>query len=468
MDTPFPSDERRLAFPNRPPDLQFAPMSYPPSGTNPAAAPIPVQPLTYSLPFRQGRPGIITALAVMCIIVASLNGIGSLLSGGYAFLFYTASKAQARMSAASTVTTTYSSGAVAPTLAPPPQAGAGTVPMGDTGVAVNVLRPMLSLDAAHVRELNHLLRHHGRQIFGEEDDFKFTTTSVRSAILSSKPLTADSAQPAQFTTAQGTVEIFVDHAVFTSADGSLELRTSMRPISDQTIHHAVTNPAAMPAPPTTTALTPAQVKKVMAAVSGTGVALNAAETQALKTAISDPNQSLVTPGAATPVIMAVRHPDGNAAITFDTGDMLVLSPQGKTISSGPPKFNFNVKGSTATILAIEAAASGALAIYLLIVGVFLLRPILRGRKLVAIFAVLKIPLAIVVAIGWPMLAWEMMQGLSTSSALGTTAPTAGPYVVWGIITAVVGLAFPVALLITISTRPVRNYYNSVRPDAAKG
>ena len=42
-----------------------------PSGL-PPAAPIPVQPLAYTMPGRSGRPGVLTAIGVISICVADL------------------------------------------------------------------------------------------------------------------------------------------------------------------------------------------------------------------------------------------------------------------------------------------------------------------------------------------------------------------------------------------------------------
>ena len=68
-------------------------------------APLWVQPLDYPLPIRSGRPGILTAVAVISIILAAFSGLGSLWSGMVAFGFFMASQIRPPATVVTTATT---------------------------------------------------------------------------------------------------------------------------------------------------------------------------------------------------------------------------------------------------------------------------------------------------------------------------------------------------------------------------
>src|SRR5947207_1929215 len=57
---------------------------------------VPVQRLEYTLPGSNRRPGILTAIGVLSIILASLSGLYSLISGLQGFGFYAMSMATSR------------------------------------------------------------------------------------------------------------------------------------------------------------------------------------------------------------------------------------------------------------------------------------------------------------------------------------------------------------------------------------
>lgn len=417
----------------------------------PSPEPIPAQALAYSMVGVQRRPGIVTAIAVLCIVIACLSGLSSLILGIYGCVFWMMGVFTSAMASASA--------ASAPATAAAPPAFV-KLSLEDAGVAVNALQSKLALDGAHVRELSRLLRTHGREIFGGDEDAALSTAQVNAAVQWSTPQPTDRAGPAQFSTAQGSVEIYADRAVFTSADASRVVQTSAVDNSD-----SATGPPPTPsAGGRNNALTPAEINQLILNVQQSAAVLNPAQVAALRAELSKPNQRLVTPGASSSTVFAAVQTGGNATIQFNRGNMLVLGPQGQVISSGPIRFpKISISAGTAGLVIGEAATSCALAIYLLIVGILAFRPARRVPLMLRIYAVLKIPLAVLAGVGVPWMVYQVVESAmkNTMTVAGTPAapPPTGPFIGWGIGIALVGMAFPVAVLIALVTRTCKSYYS---------
>jgi hypothetical protein len=307
-------------------------------------------------------------------------------------------------------------------------------------------------------------------VFGGDDDTPLTAASVREAVSESKPLSKSSGK-ARFSTENGTVEIYPDHAVFTSADNSKTVDTSARHNRDQVSNSnsstSFSSSVVVGGPPVSTTLTAAQIDQVVKAAKAFGTPINSAQLRSLRMELAKPNQGLVTPTGPSQVISVVAQPNGNLAIYFDTGNMLILDPRAKVILSGPmPMPNFGVGGGLAIMNSLEALASIGLAIYLLIVGIMVLRGSFSSPRLLRIYALIKIPLAIVGGIGLAMLAYALSNGLTNNPAMGMSGSPASPkaaYVIAGVVATLIGLALPIGLLIALRSKTVRGYYNSVAP-----
>lgn len=428
--------------------------------------PIPVQAYYAYSPTDSRRPGIVTAIGVICITVACLSGLTSFIGGMYSVGLYFVSQAQSRMTTMRSPTYVSSSTAVAG----PSSNNSPALPGGDASVAVNALDSMLSLDNAHLRELDRLMRRHGREVFGGDDDTPLTAASVREAVSDSKPLSKSSGK-AQFSTEKGTVEIYPDHAVFTSAHSAKTVDTSARHNRDQVSHSnsatSFTSAVVVGGPPVATTLTTAQIDQAVKAAKAFGTPITSAQLKSLRRELAKPNQGLVTPTGTSPVISVVTQANGNLAIYFDTGNMLILDPRAKVILSGPmPMPNFGVSASLATMNTIEAIASIGLAIYLLIVGIMVLRGSFLAPRLLRIYALIKIPLAIVGGVGLTMLGYALSNALTNNLAMGMSGSPASPkagYIMAGVVATLLGLALPIGLLIALRSKTVRNYYNAVAP-----
>jgi len=429
----------------------------------PPPAPIPVQPLAYSLPARQGKPGIITALGVMSIVIACLSGLSSLSTGFYGFGLFMASTMSSRMSSTPMSATVSGTAATA-------TADTSGLPPGDASIAANALTAKLSLDGAHVRELDRLLRTHGRAVFGTDEDTHLSAADVRDAVKSFTSLPSSNLVTARFVTEQGTVDIHEDRAVFNSADGNLTITTAVKDNTDsvsQSSSSTVNSQTSAGGGPGGTTLTPATVSLVVAAIQrkAAGQQLNPSQVATLRAQLAMPNQTLVTPGAAAPVL-AVTQGNGNVTIQFAAGNVLVLGRQGQVVFSSSMMMvpRIRISAASATIVIGEAAASIALAILLLVAGILVFRDSGLAPRLLRIYAWLKIPMALLAGTGIAMMGYDLMN--SIASSMGTAGAGAGAagsvFIVWGTIIAFFGLAFPVAALITLRSRTAKDYFNSVR------
>lgn len=432
--------------------------------------PIPVQSLGYSVPATARKPGIVTTIGVMCIVIACLSAFASFIGGMYSVGFYFISQVQSSMAMVRPAMMTAAVATTAPSNNP--SGNSTALPSGDAGVAVNAIDNMLTLDPPQVRELDRLMRRHGREVFGGDDDTPLTAATVRSAITSSNHRTTKS----EFTTAQGAVEIFSDHATFTSTDGSTTVRTSAHLNQDQSSHvtasgatsYAMSATASAGAGPSTvpaTTLSNAEVSAAVSAAQAMGT-LNPAQVRSLQAELSQPNQTLVTPATTAPVVSVTTQPNGNLVIGFDTGNMLIVGSAGRVVSSGPPPVpNFGISGTLAAMNAIEAVASVGLAIYLLIVGIVVLRGSFAAPRMLKIYAWIKIPLALIAGVGLSMFGYALADAILNSPAFGMGGPNAGSiklgFALGGAAAIVFGLAFPVGLLLALRSKAVSEFYNTV-------
>ena len=125
---------------------------------------------------------------------------------------------------------------------------------------------------------------------------------------------------------------------------------------------------------------------------------------------------------------------------------------------------FDSANRLATVLKLTGMTlSIALAIYLLVIGIMVLRQSPRGRRLHFIYVFFKIPLAI----AGPIAFLWMFSGFLASFAFspGGSSPATFVYIIWGVVLVVLGAAYPVGLLFALNARTVRDYYNSVASGA---
>ena len=402
-------------------------------------APVPVQALTYSQASGTRKPGIIIALAVVAVIVACLSGIANLVFAGYGLVQYQMARAYSMMGATPAATVT-------------PLKADMTLNMSDATAAANAVQSVVNLDGARVRELTKLLRQHGKDVFPTDDIDGPLTAAATKELIHEHGDAPSAVAGAYFVTDEGRVDVFPDHAVFTATDGNRKIETSVSKNTD-TDTGAVT---------VDNTLTAAQVRRVMNAVKkAANPPLNAAQLAAVQTQVSAANQQLVNPANASPVtsVSPMGSPANSVMIQFDSG-MLWLGPKGEITSMNayassatsfatstsftPPTIN----RSAVTLMLLEAAGSGALAVYLLIVAMFLFRSSFASPRMVRFYVGLKIPLAILAGVA------VLMVNLPNA----TSAGEASQLWLWTSVLVAVGLAFPVACLLVLRTRTFREFF----------
>ena len=453
----------------------------------PGPAPVPVQSLGYSLPMmRQGRPGIITAIAVMSIVVACLSSVASLISGCSAGGIYMASKASKVMSKTTVVTpaptvatgaattlpaqTSDSAVAAEPT-APaivnnpgsdveiPSHLTFTTGPYGlgekDRKVVISTLALMQPMSAERRTQLESLLADHGMRVFPTGGN-ALTPSRVQTSVSSSETHGGESDEDpgyCTFVTAWGTLKVYDAKALFTPADGSAAVSATASSTSDSTSGLPV---AIAPNTSGSTTLTALEIQGIVQrSQQASGGRLTAVQLAGLTTALQDPNQTLIAPGTAwSPVRSANVNPDGSAWIGF-SGGFVGIDPKGQiTATPFGPTPVFNVSSTACGLSALHAGLNLLLAIYLFIGGVIFLRQSPSGRRLHLIYAGIKIPLTIggTIVLGW------MTQEFYASIPGG--AGIQNMVVIWMVFLGIVGLIYPVALVIALNTQSIRNYYNA--------
>jgi hypothetical protein len=208
-------------------------------------------------------------------------------------------------------------------------------------------------------------------------------------------------------------------------------------------------------------LTAAQVAAVVTTTQ-TLIALNPAQTQAIRAALQAPNQQLIAPQYLWSPIRSVRQlTGGTVLIRFNGGNalggaMLTISPTGQfaTTRAGTPGNPFARLKITALTFALafaEDVASFGMAIFLFIAGILALSDAPQARRWHMRYAMIKIVLTIFGCIATCELIHDLIPGRAGSSGTGSV----------GFIGALslLGVIYPMALLLTLSSAEVRRHYS---------
>jgi hypothetical protein len=116
-----------------------------------------------------------------------------------------------------------------------------------------------------------------------------------------------------------------------------------------------------------------------------------------------------------------------------------------------------IRAPTFALLITDASGSGALAIYLFVLGILLLGSTAVTPRMLRIYAWVKIPLACLAGVAWPLMIYE----LDLSSG-GVDDSIILLCFIWGAIIAVLGCAFPIGLLVALRRRTIRAFFSSSR------
>ncbi len=437
-----------------------------PPGFAPMPPPIPAQALAYPSPWAQARPGIITAIGVISIIVASISAVSSIGQAFTTFGLMAVSKATSAMARAQASST--------PVLAAPP--GAPSAPTNSDGTATpeivgpnglgpedrqvveDVLTSAQPLDEARKAELDHYLARDGQSMFPTAGR-SLTARQVKLS-LSRNGATPDGGKDdpghTYFVTGWGTLNIYDDKAIFTPRDRS-------QPAMTTSVAEDNATPTTGPAP-----LSTRQINRLVStAQSFCGNAMDQGQVAAFKTAIQDPNRELTSLWVPLMATSATTLPDGSVMVTFNSGSTLTLGPNGAPITSVPAPMAkmtpFVLKGWLCALCILEAVLSAALAIYLFIAGIQVMRQSPAGARLHWIYVAIKIPLTLLGGIALIWLAMDFGAGVAGMVSQGGAAPAIQTtYAVMSAMAMIAALIYPIALLFALRSQTVRQYYNSVQ------
>jgi hypothetical protein len=221
----------------------------------------------------------------------------------------------------------------------------------------------------------------------------------------------------------------------------------------------------------TVGLTAAQVETIVQQAQATsGNVMNPSQQAALRTLLSTPGQQHVSPINVPTAVRTVRvKSDSTVEVYFPNG-MASFGPQGQTISSGGPGGGVafsgfptpRVNGSAMAVTLFASTVALGLAVYLIVCGSLVLRESRRGRKLHLIYAALKIPIAIAAGVGVWWVTKDFMNAGRDNPGLSAIDTMAGAIAVTHIMLAALGLVYPLALLIALQSRTVKDYYSDGR------
>jgi hypothetical protein len=436
-------------------------MSMPPQ---PLPPPLPVQPISYGTPVSN-RPGLITAIGVISIVVGSLallfNGISGFWSFGMMMISSATQTAVARQAAAKQATATVTTpGPVDPVSMPKP----------DRQTVLKGLSMHRPISPARREQLDALLVKFGRQIF-KLQGADLTVNVVQQNVTDSGrlPDAKGGEGPDFFAIGEGRIELADTYAKFVPGDGRETVRVSASEEGEQQNWQA--------------GLTPAQVKAIIDKIEQqAGQPLTAGQKSKLDVVLSSPAQGFFTTAATIPAVTsqlqrAVIYNSGanGAQMMMTTGQgMLTLDAQGNTVTSttwgagafGPggagPVFKINMPAAIVSMTC--AALSALLAIYLLVIGIFMLRQHPRAGRLHKIYAWIKIPVAIAGGIAL-VITWTSFIASAAAAGPGGAATAKGMAtagIAFAIVAVVLGCLYPVSLLIALRSRSMREYYASVQ------
>ena len=267
--------------------------------------------------------------------------------------------------------------------------------------------------------------------------------------------------PEYFVVGPGKIEVDDEHAAFFATDGSPPVRVTA---------DSLLQGGAAPAP---SGLTEQQIQGIIRRVNRLGGQMTPSQIQALAQTLRNPGEQFVVPtinGAdpATEIIAATSPGDGSVIITSSYNgsysSMTFASNGQLTNSMTSPRNNMNfvagpnpfgkISPMAPLMIGLNALASFALSIYLLISGIMVLRHSPRGATLHWIYVAIKIPLEILVSMA---LWWFFSQMLSGN---GAGARPLGALVTASSVSVVLGCIYPIVLIFVLCSRRVREYYSA--------
>jgi hypothetical protein len=407
--------------------------AYPP---NPVPPPLPLSPLEYSELSPRGRPGLVTAIGVLSIVVACISGLvslwGTMMAMGLMMMAGRAIPVPVPPPPRAGVVSPASPGAAAPN---------GTVTIGGVTAPVSddeqdgmvepqrkLVRDFLSrrggLDARRQKHLDVLLSAAGQKMFPTPQGTPLTPELIGRDITDFGLIpSADGTGGGTnyFVISTGRIEVYDDHALY-RPDGSDDVVSARAPDEKSPADPSVTDPSA-----------------------------------------GDPSSSAVPPTPPTTTGATMSY----SVTTVGPGGMTRVTTSGKRVPVRTVPLKLNAAAATASLA--ESALSLLLALLLFIAGVLVLRDSPRGATLHWTYVWIKIPLVIVAVVANAAMWSGFFNAFASAAAAGAPGSPAARMpgmgrvmLVWAMMAGGLALAYPIGLIFALRSRTVREYYNSVR------
>jgi hypothetical protein len=389
----------------------------------PPPLPVRVESLAYELPSVGPRPGLVTAIGVMSIVVGGLgivaNGIGLI----YGAIFWIA------------------------------MATNGFAGIGMQNAAIPSVRSQFVVDAnaaqplTDVRKVNidAMLTENGSAVMGTGSNFV-------PGVLSSGSLGTEGQY---FVLPHGRLDVGDDFVVF--------MPKANKPAQSDDVE----------ADPAAAAITPEQADGILQSVKQVAqTPLDATQEATFLRVVRANWQSFIDPkqDMLKQVAGAPRSTDGGLVIHATTGAVMYLPPPrpGPVVyaAPAPPQTGVVANGGGWFALAtLESVLGLGLAVYLLVIGILVFRHSRGGKRQHWWYVWIKLPLVALGAVAW----WKGMVALVIQTSRATTPQQAAQAVdglaVMAIVVAVIVAAYPIGLLFALNARSVRDHYAGVRDPA---
>jgi hypothetical protein len=389
------------------------------------------------------RPGILTAVGVGSIIIASISLIVD--CGGLTF---------ANLVSKLTVGATQSS---ALNSAPPPLASpaAGAEYVAADGLSAEQRKIVIAglvqaraISDVRQRQVDGLLADVGQQVIQLSAD-NLTTDRVAAYVTEVRSIPSGSGGPPDdlFILGSGRLQVSDESAVFFAGDSPSGIRSHGGSYTDASGTHLASGQVA------------AVVDRVQS-LCAKGQGMNEPQWKSLEAELESPSQSLIAASpsvaeAAAQVQSVQAFGDGTIAVTMNGGSMS-FGPTGQMIPGvmaisqtkwAPPV----VARRDTSLLVLDAVLSLAAAGYLMACGIVLLRNSAVSRWMMLGYAIGKILLGVLSCYS----IYHVALGLSARSPDSASTAFA-----WMMIVGVAGFAFPVLLLIVMNLRSVREFLSA--------
>ncbi len=408
----------------------------PMSGMPPPMRVIPVNPpyATALSNASAGRPGVVTAVGVVSIVLAIVQAISAFGWLGFAFTSMVTAQVQQRQTAMMNM------GAYAV------QPGVDAAPKGfPEPVARAVVQGLVRRHAlsgtrqSHVRKL---LMQQGRELLPFVEDATVSSQRIAAQVSDCGPMGGSSDY---YEVGQGRLEVTDQQAIFRRTDGKV-FRSN-----DAVVDRALTEAQITQA-----------ITQLQWVVNG-----NPSQVQidAIRAKLRDPAQAVLTPG---------ESPGTGGILSDKTLWFITSAGQVRVTPAGEIQtlnFNAPIPGTNpfsgkpistfwAGLTMLDAAVTGLLAVPLLIAGILILRGRPIGRRMHFWWAWLKMPLAILGAMVCGFAVAEWMGALTSAPGAAPPSSAAGGWTT-AVSTGTLGVVYPVVLLIVLTRQRVRRYFEGV-------